>query len=151
MKFDGNSTLVCPACDEIVCVGFGGEKNLAIHRTSKACKNKSQKKSKGSKSTKPNQDLHAFFKPHVPLNPPTVTAPAPVHADEIKARVKDRMSCETSNVTVSCNDLREMGTLSSRPSKRCYVTAGTFTRLGLCRLPYDKALVSRVLSISHDE
>jgi hypothetical protein len=22
----------------------------------------------------------------------------------------------------------------------CYVTAGTFTRLGLCRLPYDKAL-----------
>jgi hypothetical protein len=33
----------------------------------------------------------------------------------------------------------------------CYVTAGTFTRLGLCRLPYDKALVSRVLSISHDE
>jgi hypothetical protein len=30
----------------------------------------------------------------------------------------------------------------------CYVTAGTFTRLGLCRLPYDKALVSRVLSIS---
>jgi hypothetical protein len=33
----------------------------------------------------------------------------------------------------------------------CYVTAGTFTRLGLCRLPYDKALVSRVLSISHNE
>jgi hypothetical protein len=33
----------------------------------------------------------------------------------------------------------------------CYITAGTFTRLGLCRLPYDKALVSRVLSISHDE
>jgi serine/threonine-protein kinase SRPK3 len=33
----------------------------------------------------------------------------------------------------------------------CYVTAGTFTRLGLCRLPYDKALVSRVLSISHDK
>jgi hypothetical protein len=33
----------------------------------------------------------------------------------------------------------------------CYVTAGTFTRLGLCRLLYDKALVSRVLSISHDE
>jgi hypothetical protein len=34
---------------------------------------------------------------------------------------------------------------------RCYVSAGTFTRLGLCRLPYDKALVSRVLSISRDE
>jgi hypothetical protein len=35
--------------------------------------------------------------------------------------------------------------------RKCYVTAGTFTRLGLCRLPYDKALVSRVLSISHDK
>jgi hypothetical protein len=33
----------------------------------------------------------------------------------------------------------------------CYVTAGMFTRLGLCQLPYDKALVSRVLSISHDK
>jgi hypothetical protein len=33
----------------------------------------------------------------------------------------------------------------------CYVTAGTFTRLGLCRLPYDKALVSRVLRLSYEE
>jgi hypothetical protein len=41
--------------------------------------------------------------------------------------------------------------LSDLVPAMCYVTAGTFTRLGLCRLPYDKALVSRVLSISHDE
>jgi hypothetical protein len=119
MKFDGNSTLVCPACDETIHVGFGGEKNLVIHRTSKACKTKSQKKSKGSKNAKPNQDLHAFFKPRMLLNPPTITAPAPVHADEIKARTKDGMSCETSNITVSCNDpgetAREMGTPSLRP------------------------------------
>jgi hypothetical protein len=33
----------------------------------------------------------------------------------------------------------------------CYVSVGTFTRLGLCRLPYDKALGSRVLSISREE
>jgi hypothetical protein len=34
---------------------------------------------------------------------------------------------------------------------QCYVSAGTFTRLGLCRLLYDKALVSRVLRLSYEE
>jgi hypothetical protein len=33
----------------------------------------------------------------------------------------------------------------------CYVSAGMFTRLGLCRLLYDKALVSRVLRLSYKE
>jgi hypothetical protein len=33
----------------------------------------------------------------------------------------------------------------------CYVSAGTFTRLGLCQLPYDKALVPRVLRLSYEE
>jgi hypothetical protein len=32
-----------------------------------------------------------------------------------------------------------------------YVSAGMFTQLGLCRLPYDKALVSRVLRLSYEE
>lgn len=82
-KFDGSSTLVCPACNETVRVGFGGEKNLAIHRTSKACQKKSQKEFQrlSKMCSKPNQNLHAFFKPRAPLNPPTVTAPPPIHAN----------------------------------------------------------------------
>lgn len=81
--------LICPDCNETVRVGFGGKKNLAIHRTSKACRSKQGNKSKGLKRplerppklNQPNQDLRAFFKPCVPLNPPTVVAPPPIHAD----------------------------------------------------------------------
>jgi hypothetical protein len=83
--------LVCPSCNETVHVGFGGEKNLETHRTSKACKRKSQNKSKGPR-LRPNQDLHAFFKPRVPLNPPTVTAPPPIHADEKATDILDEIS-----------------------------------------------------------
>ena len=79
-KFDGSSMLVCPTCNENIHVGFGGEKNLAIHHTSLACLKKSQK-GLPKMSSKPTQNLHAFFKPHAPLNPPRVTAPPPVHAD----------------------------------------------------------------------
>jgi hypothetical protein len=52
---------------------------------------------------------------------------------------------------VVVSESREVAGYTTADAVRCYVTAGTFTRLGLCRLPYDKALVSRVLSISHDE
>lgn len=87
-KFNGGSTLVCPGCNEAVHVGFGGEKNLAIHRTSKACQRKSQNKSKAPR-LRQNQDLHAFFKPPALLNPPTVTAPPPIHAKEKAAEILD--------------------------------------------------------------
>ncbi|KAH9167194.1 hypothetical protein EDB89DRAFT_2126133, partial [Lactarius sanguifluus] len=85
---------VCPDCNEGVCVGFGGKKNLAIHRTSKACQRKQQgtesSKSKGPKRAperppkpdRPNHDLRTFFKPRVPLVPPTVVAPPLIHTDE---------------------------------------------------------------------
>jgi hypothetical protein len=90
MKFNASSVLVCPDCNETVRVGFGGDKNLAIHRTSKACRSKQANKSKGPKRaperppkpSQPNHDLRAFFKPRVPLNPPTVVAPPLIHPDE---------------------------------------------------------------------
>ncbi|KAH9010295.1 hypothetical protein EDB84DRAFT_1226273, partial [Lactarius hengduanensis] len=92
--FHATSLLVCPDCSEPVRVGFGGEKNLAIHRTSKACQKKrlekQNNKNKGPKRAperpprpnQPNHDLRAFFKPRVPLNPPTVVAPPLIHTDE---------------------------------------------------------------------
>ncbi|KAH9170291.1 hypothetical protein EDB89DRAFT_2190372 [Lactarius sanguifluus] len=94
IKFHATSVLVCPDCNEGVCVGFGGKKNLAIHRTSKACQRKQQgtesSKSKGPKRAperppkpdRPNHDLRTFFKPRVPLVPPTVVAPPLIHTDE---------------------------------------------------------------------
>jgi hypothetical protein len=99
VKFNGSSTLVCPACNESVHVGFGGEKNLAIHHTSKACKNKSQQRNKCSKVSK-NQDLHTFFKPCAPLNLLTVTALPMVHA-MVHARIHveetlDETTCDHS-------------------------------------------------------
>jgi hypothetical protein len=128
-KFDGSSTLVCPACNQTVHVGFGGKKNLAIHRTSKACQKKSLNKSKGSRKTSSkDQDLHTFFKPRVPLNPPTVTAPPRIHADlnpgDKADEISDEMShetehasealCETTNpCDLACDDpgtAMEMGT-----------------------------------------
>jgi hypothetical protein len=62
-------------------------KNLAIHRMLKACQNrqgdKRPKRTPGqSKAAQPNHDLHAFFKPRAPLNPPMVIAPPPIHTDE---------------------------------------------------------------------
>ena len=135
-KFDGSSTLVCPACNKTIHVGFGGEKNLVIHCTSKACQNKSRKRH--LKDSRPTQDLHkdlgAFFKPRAPLNPPTVTVPLPIHTDKINsnARTKDEVSHETSNVGVSCNDpgktletAREMRRLPSSPSSPPSLKAGT--------------------------
>ncbi|KAH9020793.1 hypothetical protein EDB85DRAFT_2094831 [Lactarius pseudohatsudake] len=113
-RFDGSSTLVCPACRETVHVGFGGEKNLANHRTSKACQKKSQKiQSKGPKT---NQDLHAFFKPRAPLNPQIVTTPSPIHADEVKARAKDVPRETVHAPDVSCNDLGKTSELLATKS-----------------------------------
>ncbi|KAH9011872.1 hypothetical protein EDB85DRAFT_1900712 [Lactarius pseudohatsudake] len=85
IKFHTTSKLICPDCKKTVCVGFGGKKNLDIHRTSKACQRKQGSKSKGPKRAperppkpdRPNHDLRAFFKPCVPLVPPTVVAPLP--------------------------------------------------------------------------
>ncbi|KAI9433597.1 hypothetical protein H4582DRAFT_2060981 [Lactarius indigo] len=90
IKFHATSVLICPDCNETVRVGFGGKKNLAIHRTSKACQKKQSSKSKGPKrapekppkANQPNHDLRAFFKPRVPLNPPTVVAPPLIHTNE---------------------------------------------------------------------
>lgn len=79
--------LVCPDCNETVRVGFGGLKNLAIHRTSKGCQSKQAKKLKRPperrSKAKQDHDLRTFFKARVPLNPPTVVAPPPIQTDEM--------------------------------------------------------------------
>ncbi|KAH9005554.1 hypothetical protein EDB86DRAFT_1458433 [Lactarius hatsudake] len=64
-RFHATSSLVCHDCSEAVCVGFGGEKNLAMHRTSKK-----------------NHDLRTFFKPCISLNPPTVVSPPLIYTDK---------------------------------------------------------------------
>ncbi|KAH9018990.1 hypothetical protein EDB83DRAFT_2197664, partial [Lactarius deliciosus] len=69
--FTFSSTLECPDCRKVVHVGTGGHKNLEAHRTSKPCRLASQPK----KPEKANQVLDSFFKPRVPLNPSTVSAP----------------------------------------------------------------------------
>lgn len=81
-KFHATSLLVCPDCSEAVCVGFGGEKNLAIHRTSKACQRKQKKNKAPERPNQPNHDLRAFFKPCISLNPPTVVSPPLIHTDK---------------------------------------------------------------------
>ena len=84
-KFDASSVLVCPDCNETVQVGFGGLKNLAMHRTSKGCQSKQEKKKRAPErqsKVKQDHDLRTFFKARVPLNPPTVVAPPPIHTDE---------------------------------------------------------------------
>jgi hypothetical protein len=85
-------------------------KNLAIHRTSKACQSrqgdKRPKRTPGqSKAAQPNHDLRAFFKPRAPLNPPTVVAPPPIHTDE------------TSFSALSKNLENELGTLETHKKK----------------------------------
>jgi hypothetical protein len=94
IKFNGSSTLVCPACNETVRVGFGGEKNLTIHCTSKACKNKSQNITRTGLKGSKTHNLCAFFKPCAPLNPLTVTAPLPIHTS-IQVSVHAEESFET--------------------------------------------------------
>ncbi|KAH8992887.1 hypothetical protein EDB86DRAFT_2744648, partial [Lactarius hatsudake] len=96
--FHVTSMLICPDCNEGVCVGFGGKKNLAIHHTLKACQRKQQgaqsSKSKGPKRAperppkpdQPNHDLCTFFKPCVPLVPQTVVAPPLIHTDKTSFR-----------------------------------------------------------------
>ncbi|KAH9019584.1 hypothetical protein EDB83DRAFT_121222 [Lactarius deliciosus] len=80
-KFHATSLLVCPDCSEAVCVGFGGEKNLDMHRTSKACQRK-QKKKTSERPSQPNHDLRTFFKPCISLNPPTVFSPPLIYTDK---------------------------------------------------------------------
>jgi hypothetical protein len=67
----------------MVHVGTAGYKNLDAHRASKGCRARASAKAKGwQRPSKPNQVLETFFKPRAPLNPPKVSAPAPVHAAE---------------------------------------------------------------------
>jgi hypothetical protein len=73
------SILDCPDCKRSVRVGTGGHKNLALHRTSKACRTHA-KANQSTRRSKPNQSLDVFFKPQAPLNPSTITAPPPIHA-----------------------------------------------------------------------
>ena len=94
--------LIFPDCNETVCVRFAGEKNLAIHRTSKACQSRQGNKNRGlkwpserpPKPDQPKHDLCVFFTLCVPLNPPTVVAPLPIHADEMSFRCSDNMGLE---------------------------------------------------------
>ena len=84
-KFTSSSTLECPDCSKIVQVGTAGFKNLGAHRGSKACRQARCKRTKGTmskKPSKPDQVLDAFFKPRVPLNPSTVSAPPPIRPGE---------------------------------------------------------------------
>ncbi|KAH9004151.1 hypothetical protein EDB86DRAFT_3208354 [Lactarius hatsudake] len=81
--FTFSSTLECPDCRKVVHVGTGGHKNLEAHRTSKACRLACRKHANTSgaqpkKPEKANQVLDSFFKPRVPLNPSTVSAPPPI-------------------------------------------------------------------------
>ncbi|KAH9013080.1 hypothetical protein EDB85DRAFT_1845294, partial [Lactarius pseudohatsudake] len=79
--FTFSSTLECPDCKKVIHVGTGGHKNLEAHRTSKACRLACRKHASGAQSRKPekaNQVLDSFFKPRVPLNPSTVSAPPPI-------------------------------------------------------------------------
>ena len=100
--------LICPDYNETVCVGFWGEKNLAIHHTSKACQSRRGTKNRGPKRPserppkpdQPNHDLRMFFTPRVPLNPPTVVAPPPIHADKMSFRCSDNMGLEEPPVEV---------------------------------------------------
>lgn len=100
-KFHAASVLVCPECNETVKVGFGGTKNLAIHQTSKACQSKRGNKrlkrapERQSQAKQPNRDLRTFFKARVPLNPPTVVAPPPIHTDETRfSELSDHLELE---------------------------------------------------------
>jgi len=51
-------------------------------RASKACQARA-KANRWNRPSRPNQLLDAFLKPRVPLNPPTVSAPLPVHPVEV--------------------------------------------------------------------
>jgi hypothetical protein len=74
--------LLCPDCGTDVHVGTAGEKNLATHHNSKACKAGYEKKLLDAK-LKPNGSILTFFGPRAVPNPPTVLAPPPVHAPTI--------------------------------------------------------------------
>ena len=63
-------------------VGTVGEKNLATHHNSKACKAGYEQKHCDAKS-KPNGSILTFFGPRAVPNPPTVSAPPPVYAPTI--------------------------------------------------------------------
>ena len=84
-KFTSSSTLECLDCSKIIQVGTAGFKNLEAHCGSKACRQARCKRTKGTmskKPSKPDQVLDAFFKPRVPLNPSTVSAPSPIRPGE---------------------------------------------------------------------
>lgn len=68
----------------MVQVGTAGHKNLDAHRALKACHAATHmcEKAACQRPLKPNQVLETFFKPRAPLNPPRVSALAPLHAAE---------------------------------------------------------------------
>ena len=85
VKFTYSSTLECLDCSKVIQVGTTGLKNLDTHCESKACRQARCERTKGAMLKKPpklNQVLDVFFKPQVPLNPSTVSAPLPIHTDE---------------------------------------------------------------------
>ena len=91
-QFTASSKLKCPNCMADVHASTGGHMNLEGHRASKACQKNRQtlaqtcKAIQSSRPPKPNQSLDMFFKPRAPLNPPTVFAPPPIHAAEVRAK-----------------------------------------------------------------
>jgi hypothetical protein len=91
-QFTASSKLKCPDCMADVHVGTGGHMNLEGHWASKVCQKNRQtlaqtrKAIQSSRPPKLNQSLDVFFKLRAPLNPPTVFAPPPIHAAEVRAK-----------------------------------------------------------------
>ena len=79
--FDADSTLPCTKCGKVdVHVGFGGQKNLEIHQTSKGCVVQVRKNAKPKAKFK---SLRTFFASKAEKNLPTVSNPPMVHTTPI--------------------------------------------------------------------
>jgi hypothetical protein len=88
--FTAESVLPCPECGSNIHVGTAGNKNLDIHRDSKACKSEHNRRNACAwpkRKPQPNQTLHAFFGVKPAPNPSQVYAPPPVHASEARVVV----------------------------------------------------------------
>ena len=81
--FTVDSHLKCPQCNVDIYVGTGGSRNLDLHLTSKACKDRQKAAAQPEKKSK---SLLSFFGPRKPTkhNVPRVASPPPVHADPIQ-------------------------------------------------------------------
>ena len=78
-------------------MGTAGIKNLEIHQLSKTCKTDIERKRLKVKA-KPDHSLLAFFRPRAALNPSTVSAPPPVHAPLVLARMSAVATDSESNL-----------------------------------------------------